>query len=463
MPSSFTNNLGVELPADGELDGVWGEVVNDNMSIVDRATHGSLALTLSGTSSTLTTTDGALSDGQYKLLVLGGSPSGTHTITLTPNDSQKIYVVRNTTSQSVVVTQGSGGNATIAAGDSAIIYANGSGTGATVVNVTPELARSTVAFTGGTMNNVVIGGTTPAAGTFTTLSGTTARMADGSQLTPSISFTGDTDTGFFRIASNRIGISTGNDLIANFQGVNDGVLNMGDHAARNNIRTSSTSSNTPRIQIEGSGGNTGMSIVRNTTSANFQSFLVIGRTRGAADGENTAVLDNDLLGILSFNGSDGTSLVQSAFIRAEVDGTPATDSIPSALSFRTTPPAGTEPVEILLIDSAGTSRFFGNVRIDKAFRENVFALTGTTPALNPSNGTIQTWTLSGNSSPTDSLAAGESMTLMIDDGTAFTITWPSVTWKTDGGFAPTLLTSGLTAIVLWKVGSTLYGARVGNA
>lgn len=94
--------------------------------------------------------------------------------------------------------------------------------------------------------------------------------------------------------------------------------------------------------------------------------------------------------------------------------------------------------------------------------ETVYALSGTTPALNPANGTIQTWTLSANSAPTDSLANGQSITLMIDDGTARTITWPSVTWKTNEGTAPVLNLTGFTAIVLWKVASVLYGARVGN-
>jgi len=97
------------------------------------------------------------------------------------------------------------------------------------------------------------------------------------------------------------------------------------------------------------------------------------------------------------------------------------------------------------------------------YTETVFALTGTTPALNPANGTVQTWTLSGNSTPTSAIAAGQSMTLMIDDGAAFTITWPSVNWRTNAGTAPTLNTTGFTAIVLWNVGTVLYGARVGDA
>jgi len=96
-----------------------------------------------------------------------------------------------------------------------------------------------------------------------------------------------------------------------------------------------------------------------------------------------------------------------------------------------------------------------------SIEEAVHTLTGTTPALDPANGTIQTWTLTANSTPTDSLAAGESLTLMVDDGTARTITWPTITWV--GGSAPTLATTGFTVIVLWKVGSTLYGKYVGDA
>ena len=136
MPSTFTNNGGIELPADGEKDGVWGDVVNLNMQIVDRLTNGVGFISLSGTTHTLTTTNGTLSDGQYGLLVFGGSPTGANTVTILPNDAEKVYLVRNTTAQSVIMTQGSGSNVTIPAGAGAIVYANGTGTGAAVADLT---------------------------------------------------------------------------------------------------------------------------------------------------------------------------------------------------------------------------------------------------------------------------------------------------------------------------------------
>lgn len=151
MPSTYTTNLGIEKPADGEQDGIWGDIVNENSDILDRAVNGVLSLSLSGTSSTLTTSDGILSNGQYKLLLLTGTPSGTHTITIAPNDSQKIYYARNTTAQSVIFTQGSSGNYTLLAGDSAIIYSNGAGASAAVANIADHLAMSSPNITGGTL------------------------------------------------------------------------------------------------------------------------------------------------------------------------------------------------------------------------------------------------------------------------------------------------------------------------
>jgi hypothetical protein len=89
---------------------------------------------------------------------------------------------------------------------------------------------------------------------------------------------------------------------------------------------------------------------------------------------------------------------------------------------------------------------------------NTTSVTGST-ALDPANGTIQRLTFSGNVTFTDSLANGESITIHIDDGTAYTATWPTMEWV--GGSAPTLDTTSETIIVIWKVNSTLYGMSSG--
>lgn len=111
-----------------------------------------------------------------------------------------------------------------------------------------------------------------------------------------------------------------------------------------------------------------------------------------------------------------------------------------------------------LTDEAGTP--FAVAPDSIAMTEEVYVLTGTTPNLDPDLGTIQTWTLTANSTPVDTLTDGQSMTLMIDDGSAYSITWPTMAWV--GGSAPTLATSGYTVIVLWKVGTALRGMLTGD-
>jgi hypothetical protein len=150
MPSTYTTNGGIELPANGEQSATWGNTVNDNMNIVDRLTNGVGAITLSGTTHTLTTSNGTLSDGQYSVLVLGGSPSGTNTVTVSPNDGQHIYIVKNGSGQTATFTQGSGANVSVLDGTTKIIYCDGAGSGAAVVDITGSLD----------LGSLILGGTT---------------------------------------------------------------------------------------------------------------------------------------------------------------------------------------------------------------------------------------------------------------------------------------------------------------
>ena len=96
--------------------------------------------------------------------------------------------------------------------------------------------------------------------------------------------------------------------------------------------------------------------------------------------------------------------------------------------------------------------------------ETVYALSGATPAFLEANGSVQTWTLSANSTPTDSLTAGQSIMLSITPG-AYSITWPAgIVWTKQGGSGttPQLFTAGKTHVLLWKIASTLYGTHAGD-
>jgi hypothetical protein len=134
MPSSYTTNGGIEKIATGEQSGTWGTTTNTNFDIIDRLSSGVGTITLSGATHTLTTTDGALSEGMYKVLVLSGGTEAC-TVTVAPNDAQKVYFVNNTTSYTATFSQGTGSNVAVPAGEKAILYCDGAGSTAAVVEI----------------------------------------------------------------------------------------------------------------------------------------------------------------------------------------------------------------------------------------------------------------------------------------------------------------------------------------
>ena len=148
MVSTYTANGGIEKIGSGEQSGTWGDTTNTNFDIIDRLISGVGAITLSGTTHTLTTSEGSLSDGMFKVLVLGGSPSGTNTITIAPNDADKLYFVKNGTDQIATFTQGSGSDVSVAAGAGAIIFADGAGSGAAVTDLTALFPNSNTSGAG---------------------------------------------------------------------------------------------------------------------------------------------------------------------------------------------------------------------------------------------------------------------------------------------------------------------------
>lgn len=145
MASTWTTNNAIEKIADGEKTDTWGQITNRNFDIVDRAINGvgTIDLSSSGAAHTLSTTDGsagdALTDGMYKVLVLSGATQAC-TITISPNDAQKLYFVVNSSGYDCTFSQGTGGNITVANNATKILYADGAGAGAAVAEIADDLA-----------------------------------------------------------------------------------------------------------------------------------------------------------------------------------------------------------------------------------------------------------------------------------------------------------------------------------
>ena len=140
--ATYTTNGGIKKIATGDESGTWGTSTNTNFDIIDRLTNGVVNITLTGATETVTTTDGTVSDGMSKVLVFGGTPGVAVTVTIAPNDAQKVYFIKNNSGQTITISQGSGSTVDILDTSSSIVYCDGTGAAASVVEITAGSAAS---------------------------------------------------------------------------------------------------------------------------------------------------------------------------------------------------------------------------------------------------------------------------------------------------------------------------------
>ena len=116
-----------------------------------------------------------------------------------------------------------------------------------------------------------------------------------------------------------------------------------------------TGGDSPFIQLQGTyASESALSVIRHSANS-AGSWISLGKSRGSAAGAVTVVLSGDTLGTIAFVGADGTDLnTIGAQIRAEVDGTPGSDDLPSRLTFSTTADAASSPTERFRISSDGS-------------------------------------------------------------------------------------------------------------
>jgi hypothetical protein len=168
--------------------------------------------------------------------------------------------------------------------------------------------------------------------------------------TPSITFTGDLNTGIYSPAA---------DTIAFVEG---GVEAMRiDSSGRLLVGAVSASTMGPSVtataQVEG-GSTTSLSIFSNANDTGG-AYVVLGKSRGATVGSNTIVNLDDELGGIYFAGADGSDRGQSgASIICLVDGTPGANDMPGRLVFSTTPDGASNPNARLIIPNGGASSFW---------------------------------------------------------------------------------------------------------
>jgi hypothetical protein len=133
MASSYVNDLRLNEMATGDASGTWGETTNTNLELIAEAfSYGTEAITTNADTHTTTIADGATDPGRSMYLKYTGTLDSACTITIGPNTVSKVWIIENGTSgsQDIILSQGSGANITIPAGDTKVVYSDGAGAGA---------------------------------------------------------------------------------------------------------------------------------------------------------------------------------------------------------------------------------------------------------------------------------------------------------------------------------------------
>jgi hypothetical protein len=279
----------------------------------------------------------------------------------------------------------------------------------------------------------------------------------GTAAAPSITVTGDTNTGIYSPNADEVAISTGGAgrLVVD----SSGRLLAGTFTARNNFFGTTLSS---VAQIEGTGSAAGrgaLSVINNDVNNN-PPYLLLGRSGAASLGSNAVVVSGSRLGTLTFHGADGTSFIEAATVAGEVDGTPGSTDMPGRLVFSTTADGASSPTERMRISSAGRITVAGS-----ALNTPVALTDAATVAVDLSLSNNYTLTLGGNrtlGAPTNQTAGQSGVIVITQDGTGSRTLAYNAVWKFPGGTAPTLTTtaSAVDVIAFYVESATRITARL---
>ena len=155
MASTHDNDLRLEEMATGEQSGTWGTKTNTNLELIADSFGSGTENMGSDANTTITMADGTADAVRSLFLTITSvSLSATREVTLAPNTINKIWIIKNSTTGSQIITikQGSGGTVNIANGETKVVVTDGAGAGAAVTEV-PLIATAG----GSILGNVTLG------------------------------------------------------------------------------------------------------------------------------------------------------------------------------------------------------------------------------------------------------------------------------------------------------------------
>ncbi len=404
MASSYTTNYGIEKIGSGEQSGAWGTTTNHNLDILDRIASFK-AVAISGSTHTLTVREASpdsgtenLQDGMFRVIKFTGALGANNTVTIAPNTTTAYFIFINATTDSgssgpysVILSQGSGANITVANGKSAIVFCDGAGSGAAVVDAVENLQLATLTASG----DVTASGTFNALGD--TSSGDSAAMGftaseglilTGQGSTNDVTIKNDADADVITIATGGTSVDIVGDVTASTVNA-DGDTSAGDNAAMGYtaaeglILTGQGSTNDVTIKNDADAdvltiatGGTNVDIVGDVTAATVN-----------ADGDTSAG-DNAAMGYTAAEGLILTGQGSTNDVTIKNDADADVIEIPTGTT-NVTVAGQLNGGTIILAETDTDTSNTGSVTIDFSAHQNfVLTLTGNVTLANPSTESV---------------------------------------------------------------------------
>ena len=104
MASTFSTDLKLEIMTTGEKSGLWGDITNTNLTILQQAIAGYEEISIAGGVQTtaLTFSNGLVSNGKNAVIKFTGTITGNQTVTI-PDTIEKTYIISNGTTGAFTV------------------------------------------------------------------------------------------------------------------------------------------------------------------------------------------------------------------------------------------------------------------------------------------------------------------------------------------------------------------------
>jgi hypothetical protein len=225
--------------------------------------------------------------------------------------------------------------------------------GASAAAITGTTITATTSFAGAL--NGTVGATTPAAGTFTTLTSTGNATLGDAAATDVHAINGATtvsvNSASAALTINQTG--SGNALVVEDATSPDSTPFVIDSGGSPIVGHTAKILSTSQCESHSLGAASNLTqAFYNWSSSTGSPQIRLYRSKSGVIGTQGAVASGDTLAFISAYGDDGTAFIPAASIVAVVDGTPGTNDMPGRLVFSTTADGASSATEALRINSA---------------------------------------------------------------------------------------------------------------